>query len=42
VFPPVTVTADDGGAVSVRVGARDHGFLGTEGSAATQTFEAPR
>jgi cytoskeleton protein RodZ len=39
VVPPVAVTADDGGAVSVRVGAQDHGVLGEDGSPATQTFE---
>ena len=42
VVAPVTVTADDGGAVSVRVGPQDHGFLGSQGSAATETFEVPR
>ncbi len=38
VVPPVTVTSDDGGAVSVRVDGQDEGFLGTEGTPATTTF----
>ena len=41
VVPPVTVTSDDGGAVSVSVDGRDEGFLGSEGVPATTTF-SPR
>ena len=37
--PPVTVTSDDGGALSVEVAGEDLGLLGTLGTAATQTFE---
>jgi cytoskeleton protein RodZ len=40
VLPPVTVTSDDGGGVSITVAGRDHGLLGEAGSPATQTFEA--
>ncbi len=37
--PPVTVTSDDGGAVSVQVAGEDLGALGSLGAPATQTFE---
>ena len=39
--PPVTVTSDDGGAVSVTVAGRDLGFLGETGQPATKVFQAP-
>ncbi len=41
VTPPVTVTTDDGGAVSVTVAGRDLGFLGETGQPATKVFQAP-
>ncbi len=40
--PPVTVTSDDGAAVSVRVGRTDQGFLGTTAEPATRTYQAGR
>ncbi len=40
VTPPVTVTTDDGGAVSVTVAGRDLGFLGETGQPATKVFQA--
>jgi cytoskeletal protein RodZ len=41
VDPPVTVSSDDGGAVSVSVGGADEGLLGQGGSPATQVFQRP-
>jgi hypothetical protein len=38
VVPPVTVHADDGGAVEVRVAGQDKGTLGEPGLPARRTF----
>lgn len=39
VVPPVTVTSDNGSAVSVELGGRDLGFLGETEEPATRTFQ---
>lgn len=39
--PPVTVSTDDGGAVSVEVGGHDQGFLGEPDQPATRVFQRP-
>ncbi len=41
VSPPVTVTTDNGGAVSATVGGRDVGFLGEADQPATRVFQSP-
>ena len=41
VDPPVTVSSDDGGAVSVAVGGSDQGPVGDAGTAATRVFQRP-
>ncbi len=41
VDPPITVTSDDGGAVSVGVGGVDQGLMGQGGQPATQVFQRP-
>ena len=40
VVPPVTVTTDNGGAVSATVGGRDMGFLGEADQPATRVFQS--
>jgi cytoskeleton protein RodZ len=41
VLPPVTVSSDNGGAVSVTVAQQDMGFLGEPDEPATQVFQRP-
>ena len=41
VDPPVTVSSDDGGAVSVAVGGSDQGPVGDAGTPATRVFQRP-
>jgi hypothetical protein len=41
VLPPVTVSSDNGGALSVMVGQEDMGFLGEADEPATQVFQRP-
>jgi cytoskeleton protein RodZ len=41
VSPPVTVTTDNGGAVSATVAGRDMGFLGEADQPATRVFQSP-
>jgi hypothetical protein len=41
VDPPITVTSDNGGAVSVLLGTQDRGFLGEPDQPATQVFQRP-
>ncbi|WP_148575091.1 helix-turn-helix domain-containing protein [Nocardioides caldifontis] len=41
VLPPITVSSDNGGAVSVIVGQQDMGFLGEPDEPATQVFQRP-
>jgi cytoskeletal protein RodZ len=41
VDPPITVTSDNGGALSVMLGTRDMGFLGEPDQPATQVFQRP-
>ncbi len=40
VEPPVTVSSDNGGALSVRIDGKDVGFLGKPDQPATQTYQA--
>ena len=41
VDPPVTVTSDNGGALSVMLGSRDMGFLGEPDQPVTRVFQRP-
>jgi cytoskeletal protein RodZ len=41
VDPPVTVSSDNGGAVSVRLGEKDMGFLGEPDQPAVEVFQRP-
>jgi hypothetical protein len=41
VNPPITVTGDNGGALSVMLGTQDMGFLGGPDQPATQVFQRP-
>jgi cytoskeleton protein RodZ len=41
VAPPVTVSSDNGGAVSVTVAGHPQGFLGASGQPATRVFQRP-
>ena len=42
VAPPVTVTSDNAAAVSVKLGRKDLGFLGTAEEPATRTYQSER
>jgi hypothetical protein len=41
VDPPITVSSDNGGALSVTLGQRDMGFLGEPDQPATKVFQRP-
>jgi hypothetical protein len=40
--PPITVVADDGAALAVKMAGHDLGFVGTTGSSATKVYQRPR